>query len=218
MKINVNEITLFYEKIGQGEPLIFVHGNQEDHQIFFELAYALKDHFTCYLFDSRNHGQSSKTDDFQYAVMARDYLDAIHQLKLENPYFLGYSDGGIIGLLMALIEPKILKKMIICGANIHPLGIMKNERKKLRIEYEIDQNPYLKMMLDQPNIPMKKLHDIRIPIMLISGEFDVILKRHTLAMHRHIPRSELMIMQKKHHDDYIVHRDDLRFVITKFLD
>ena len=216
MDIHVNGVQLYYEKIGTGEPVIFVHGNQEDHQIFFELAHAIKDQYTCYLFDSRNHGKSTITDMFDYKVMAEDYIQAIDRLTLTSPYFLGYSDGGIIGLMIALQRPQLLRKMMICGANINPLGIVKNARNQLQHDVKRTKNPYLKMMLDQPNISFNSLTNISIPTMVIAGEFDVIQRRHTIAISNHLQRSKLMIIEKKHHDDYLVHRDDLNDVISDF--
>ncbi len=217
MKICVNNIELYYEKIGVGSPLILVHGNHEDHTIFLTLVDAIKDQFTCYLFDSRNHGKSSKTEVYDYSVMANDYLIAIKALNLGSPYFLGYSDGGIIGLHMALTEPNSLKKMIICGANIHPSGIDKKARESMTKEYQMTQNPFVKMMLDQPNLTFYSLQKISIPTMIIAGEFDVIQKRHTLAMHHHMNLSRLVILEKKHHDDYVVNRDDLKDLIVDYL-
>ncbi len=216
MKIKVNDIVMHYEKIGIGEPLILVHGNQEDHTIFLSLVEAIKDRYTCYLFDSRNHGLSSKTEVYDYSVMADDYLAAIKALHLDAPYYLGYSDGGIIGLFMALMEPKSLKKMIVCGSNIHPLGIAKKEREYMKIETKKTPNPYIDMMLDQPNLTFRKLHKIEIPTMVIAGEFDVIQRRHTLAIHHHIKDSKYVQINKKHHDDYMVHRDDLKLLLSDF--
>jgi pimeloyl-ACP methyl ester carboxylesterase len=63
MIIQVNGTALFYEKSGAGSPVILLHGNGEDHHIFDALAAKLESGFTVYSVDSRNHGQSEKTDD-----------------------------------------------------------------------------------------------------------------------------------------------------------
>ena len=62
MKVSVNGVEIYYEQTGSGRPLIMVHGNGEDHTIFDKAANVLKDSFTCYLVDSRGHGQSSAVD------------------------------------------------------------------------------------------------------------------------------------------------------------
>ena len=70
MKVAVNEVELYYEVVGSGQPLIMLHGNGEDHTIFDKAAAILSEHFTCYLLDSRGHGQSSPVEDLSYRVMA----------------------------------------------------------------------------------------------------------------------------------------------------
>ena len=66
---HVNGIDLFYEVKGTGDPLLMVHGNSEDHTIFDEAAEVLKDRFTVYLVDSRDHGQSTKGKPFNITVI-----------------------------------------------------------------------------------------------------------------------------------------------------
>ena len=77
MKISVNGVELNYEVVGSGNPLIMVHGNSEDHTIFTEAAEVLKDHYTCYLVDTRSHGKSSKVKRLHYRDMAQDYMEFI---------------------------------------------------------------------------------------------------------------------------------------------
>jgi len=74
MFLNVNGISMYYEQTGAGRPLIMVHGNGEDHTIFNEAAAVLKDHFTVYAVDSRDHGLSSKVNGLHYLDMAEDLL------------------------------------------------------------------------------------------------------------------------------------------------
>ena len=82
MVINVNGTSLFYETSGNGAPLLLLHGNGEDHHIFDALADKLAADFTVYSIDSRNHGQSEKTDDYAYETMAMDVYAFIDALQL----------------------------------------------------------------------------------------------------------------------------------------
>ena len=101
MLMHVNGINLFYEVSGSGRPLIMVHGNGEDHTIFKEAVDILNDHFRVYAIDSRDHGQSSKVSDLHYSDMADDILVFMNDLNLTDVTFYGFSDGGILGLLLA---------------------------------------------------------------------------------------------------------------------
>ncbi|HPG43117.1 MAG TPA: alpha/beta hydrolase, partial [Acholeplasmataceae bacterium] len=117
MKKIVNGVSIYYEVLGEGKPVVLCHGNGEDHTIFDVLANRLKDHYQVILVDSRNHGQSERTDSYHYEVMAEDIKQLIDELKLDRPYFLGFSDGGIIGLIIAVKYPKTCAKLMVIGAN-----------------------------------------------------------------------------------------------------
>ncbi|MBO4358341.1 MAG: alpha/beta hydrolase, partial [Erysipelotrichaceae bacterium] len=122
MFAEVNGVQLFYEVKGSGRPLLMVHGNSEDHTIFEEAGEVLKDHFTVYLIDSRDHGQSTKVDELHYEQMADDYVAFMDELDLKDVVFYGFSDGGIIGLLAAM-KTKRITRLITSGANVTPEGV-----------------------------------------------------------------------------------------------
>ena len=118
MKLSVNGMEMYYEVLGHGDPLILLHGNGEDHTIFDKSAPLLAERYTCYLPDSRGHGQSSPADSLSYEVMAEDVITFIDALGLERPVLYGFSDGGILGLLVAMKRPGLLGRLIISGANL----------------------------------------------------------------------------------------------------
>ena len=217
MKIKVNGIQLNYEKIGMGKPLILLHGNGEDHHIFDELALTLKDKFTLYLVDSRNHGLSSITRSFHYEEMAEDVHAMTVQLKLSEVSIFGFSDGGIIGLILASKYPDSYEKMIIAGANLNPTGLKKTVLNSMKEEYEIEKNPYLKLMLEEPNISNSDLDRIIIPVLVLAGEKDVVHRNHTYNIHRALKKSKLLILKQRLHGDYVVHSIELEMIIKDFI-
>ena len=96
MLIGVNGIELYYEKTGQGRPLIMVHGNGEDHTIFDEAVGVLKENYTCYTVDSRGHGQSSPCKELHYKEMAQDIIE--------------YYDKGDQAVVPALVKRDVDQK------------------------------------------------------------------------------------------------------------
>ena len=113
MFISVNGTNLYYEVHGNGTPIILVHGNSESHKIYDVLTEELKSNHQVYAVDSRNHGESDKTNTISYDLMAEDFIQFIEKLNIENPILYGFSDGGIIGLLIAIKRPRLLSKLII---------------------------------------------------------------------------------------------------------
>ncbi len=152
MKITVNNVTLNYIEKGKGKPLIMLHGNGEDLQIFDKLIDKLQKHFTVYAIDSRNHGESTKTADYTYETMAEDIHQFIEKLELKDVSVIGFSDGAIISLLLTLKYPQILEKMVLLGVNLKPTDFKSDIYNSIIEEYEKTKDPLFKMMLEQPNI------------------------------------------------------------------
>ena len=96
MFAQVNGLNIYYETKGEGQPLLMVHGNSEDHTIFDVASDVLKDYFKVYLIDSRDHGQSDKVKGLHYDDMADDMVKFMEELDLKDVVYYGFSDGGII--------------------------------------------------------------------------------------------------------------------------
>ena len=212
MIAKVNGVDLYYEVLGSGEPLIMVHGNGEDHTIFDAAAEKLKDHFTCYLIDSRDHGRSSKVTGLSYQSMADDIKSFILQLGLDKVTFYGFSDGGIIGLLVAS-QTDLLKRLIISGANTQPDGIKKGLILMMKVIYFFTRDQKIKMMLDEPHISDDELARIDCDTTVIAGEKDLIRKEHTEHIAEAIKSSKMMILPGEGHGSYIVKNTKIADII-----
>ena len=169
MFINVNGINLFYQKTGYGQPLILLHGNGESHHIFDKAVDVLKNHFTVYAIDTRGHGESSSAQEYHYDEMADDIYRFISWLEIKNPALYGFSDGGILGLLVAFHHPGLLSNLIISGANTDPKGIKKGWLFLFKTIYTITRSPKFKLMLTEPNITDDMLKTISVPTYVTAG-------------------------------------------------
>lgn len=218
MKITVNNVELFYEVVGSGDPLVMVHGNGEDHTIFDRAAELLSGHFTCYLLDSRGHGQSQKVTEFHYDDMAEDVYQFIQALHLEHVTYYGFSDGGIIGLLLAGRHPGLLDKMIISGANTRPDAIRRWLAVVFRIINRIHKNPLFTLMLTEPHISKEQLQAIDTPVLVLAGSKDLILEENTRFIAEHIPGATLRILEGEGHETYIVHKTRVAELILEYCD
>ncbi|ADL04691.1 alpha/beta fold hydrolase [Lacrimispora saccharolytica] len=218
MYIDVNGITLFYEVSGSGPAILLVHGNGEDHRIFDETAELLKKDYTVYALDSRDHGKSTRVKTLGYHEMAEDVAEFIRIMELERPYFCGFSDGGILGILAAARHPDLFSKLVLCGANANPQGLKWYWYKIFALMETLSHDRKLRMILLEPRITAKELESITIPTLILAGERDMIRESHTRYLASRIKDSSLRILPGEGHGSYIVHSRKLYYFMKKFLE
>lgn len=216
MQITVNNINLFYTCQGTGEPLIMLHGNGEDHTIFDEAIEMLSKHFTVYAIDTRSHGQSDKVKELHYGDMAEDVKCFIDELGLEKPILYGFSDGGIVGLLLAIKYPNLLSKVIGSGVNVNPDGLVKGWHTIFKIMYFFNRSYMFKLMLTEPDIKAEELNRITTPVLLTGGSKDMIQQSHMKWIAECIPGAKLKILDGEKHGSYIIHNSRIADIILEF--
>lgn len=215
MELQVNNVTLHYEMMGQGKPLIMVHGNGESLDIFLEAAQVLKKYFTVYLIDSRGHGKSSPVDEFHYQDMANDIKEFIEKLELKDVTYYGFSDGGIIGILLAS-QTRYCRQYIVSGSNVDPNAVKPGLKIMMHVISKFKKDPLIELMIKEPHISKEEMANIQDDFVILAGSKDVIKESHTKYIHECIPNSRLEIIQGKTHGNYIVHQKDIAYYILKY--
>ena len=109
---------LNFKKVGEGEPLVILHGLFGSLDNWLTLAKKLGEHFEVYLIDARNHGQSPHKEEFNYDVMADDLYEFLLQQNIIEPIILGHSMGGKTAMQFAMNYPTQLTQLIV--ADIAP--------------------------------------------------------------------------------------------------
>lgn len=104
---------LFYRQSGQGTPLIILHGLFGSSDNWYSLAKIFAEHFTVFLLDQRNHGQSPHSPDFDYKLLAEDLEEFIREHSIQQPVILGHSMGGKAAMNFAVVHPNQLSKLIV---------------------------------------------------------------------------------------------------------
>ncbi len=222
----VNGINLYYEIYGSGEPLLLLHGNGGSINAFQYQIPFFEKHFKVIAIDSRLHGKSGGSpDSISYEMMASDFCALLDYLQIDSAYVLGWSDGGIDGLIMAMMCPNKIKKLAVSGANVLPDSTavpyadilwMRNfiEHDTTASKTEIALN---KMMLYQPNIPFENLKQIHCPVLVMAGDHDIIKPEHTLKIFQSIPNAELCIFPDSNHGVCQQHPDLFNEIVLRFL-
>lgn len=217
MFAKVNGINIHYEEYGEGKPIILLHGNGECYKIFNVLIEKLRSCYKVYAIDSRCHGESDNPKEITYDLMCDDIIQFIKELNIEKPIFYGFSDGGIIGLLIAMKEPDLLSKLIISGAQLNPDAVKTMDLIITKALYYLTGKKLFRLMAKEPNIKPEELSKIKIPVHVLAGEKDVIKKEHTELIANSISNSTLEIIPGENHGSYIIHSEKLYGIMEKYL-
>lgn len=204
MYIEVNGIKLYYNKTGSGQPLIMSHCNSMNSSIFKASVKKLKEKYTVYTVDSRDHGKSSKVKELHYEDMAEDMYQFITSLNIEKPLFYGFSDGGIVGILLASTHPDLLSKLIISGASLNPDSTKELPMKFFKLWSHIDRSDKMQIMMREPNITDDILKAITVPTFVTCGTRDLIKPSHSEHITKTIPNARMKIFDGESHSSYIV--------------
>jgi pimeloyl-ACP methyl ester carboxylesterase len=201
-------VKLYYEVYGKGEPLLIIHGNGGSISDVRKQIEYFRKKYKVIAMDSRDQGKSADSQEkLTYEKMTDDLAALLDHVKAGPAYVLGWSDGGIEALLLAVRHPGRVKKVAAMAANLNPtdqalhpetiqlvkdwLGKMTPEEKATpagRREVKVTG-----MMLTEPNIDPKALEAISAPTLVLAGDHDLIGDEHTLEIYHHIPNSELII-------------------------
>lgn len=221
---------MYYETYGAGKPLLLIHGNGGSiasmaNQIpFFSKKYKV------IIADSRAQGKSiDNGDSLSYEMMADDLNNLLDHLHLDSCYVIGWSDGGINGLLLAIRHPDKVKKLAVTGANLQPdtsavdpwirdwSKLLCDSVDKLPITPEVNtQRKLLHLLAYAPHIGTEQLETIQCPTLVIGGDHDVIRTKHTMLISELIPRSYLWILPNSGHSTPVVYKDLFNTTVNDF--
>ncbi len=185
--------------------------------------------------DSRDQGRSGDSAGaLTYEKMADDLSALLDHLKISKAYVLGWSDGAIAGLLLAVRHPGKVIKLAAMAANLNPsdkavhpdvLSAIKGMSGSMPVPTTPQQKREMRvmsMMLVEPNIDPKMLNSITAPTLVMAGDHDVIVDEHTIEIFHNVPNSQLAIFPNSTHmvafdDPYIFNSTVDRFFKTPFV-
>jgi len=223
---------MYCEIYGKGKPVLMIHGNGGSIRTFENSIEYFSKKYKVIAADSRAQGKSrDKGDSISFEMMADDEAALLDTLKIKKVYVIGWSDGGINALLLAIRHPALVNKLVSSGANLRPdsTALTISEWKKDNTIYEIlktkvvttfaDRNKKKLFMLDyfQPNIPNADLHKIKCPALIIGGDRDIITIEHTAMIYENIPRAYLWIVPDSGHRTIIEHNEEFNKKVDDFL-
>ncbi len=234
----VNGIRIWYAEFGQGEPVILLHGGLANSDYWGNQVRALQDRYHVIVMDSRGHGRSTRNDmPYSYDLMASDVIGLMDFLTIRKAAIIGWSDGAIIGLDIAMKHAERLTRLFAFAANSNPSGMKdiarsavfnaffartKSEYGKLSPapnQYKLFLMQIKKMWRSQPNWTAAQLQAVAVPTWIVDGDHDEAIKReNTEFMAAHIPNAGLLLEPAVSHFSFLQDPEQFNADALHFLD
>ncbi len=215
----VDHIKIWYAEFGRGSPVILLHGGLANADYWGNQVRALEGRYRVIVMDSRGHGRSTRDSaPFGYDLMAADVLGLMDHLRISKAAIVGWSDGAIVGLDLAIHYPNRVSRLFAFAANSDPAGVKDVSKSPIftrfiaraRSEYErLSPTPrgydsflaqITRMWATQPHFSAAELESIRVPTWIVDADHDEAIERaNTLFMADHIPDSGLLILPSVSH-------------------
>jgi len=240
---SVNGVELYHAIFskGRGNPVILLHGGLGSSDVWnFEVPQLAKSHEVIVV-DSRGHGRSTLgTQPLSYDLMEADVIALMDTLKLAKASVVGWSDGGIIGLVMAIKHCERLDKLVTYGANFSHSGEKSDPpdprlralgaKYMARVEANYralsptpDGFPELRkalaaMYAKEPELDPDKLRRITNPTLIMAGEYEQFYKREHFEELAHlIPGAKLVILPQASHGGPAQQPEAFHKIVADFL-
>ena len=237
-QMKANGISIHYAVYGRGSPVILLHGGLANSDYWGHQVRALARTHRVVVMDSRGHGRTTRdARAYGYDLMADDVVALMDGLKLRKADIVGWSDGGIIGLDLAIRYPDRVGKIFAFAANTVTSGVVDGVEKNPTFaryieraggeyraysatpkEYDAFVEQISKMWADQPNWTDAQLKAIKSEVLVVDGDHDEAIKReHTEYIAATIPGAGLLILPNASHFAFLQDPGQFNFAILHFL-
>jgi len=207
--VRVNDIDMYYEIHGEGEPLVLIAGLNSDHKLYRSILPRLAANYQVIVFDNRGVGQSSKPDiPYSIEMMADDTAGLLDALDSAGAHILGTSMGGRIAAALALQHPRHVKSLILVSTVMTMKGVPRTLSRRLlplilRIPAIRGSHPYYvfarQLKASRAFDCMDRLGEIQVPTLILHGKDDKSAPYNLVeAMHRGIKDSEMITFDGGH--------------------
>jgi pimeloyl-ACP methyl ester carboxylesterase len=215
----VNGVRIWYAIFGHGEPVIMLHGGLANSNYWGLQVPALAAHYQVIVMDSRGHGRSTRTAaPITYDAMASDVIALMDYLHIRRAAIIGWSDGAIIGLDLAIHHRDRVTRLFAFAANSDPSGVKDVSRSPVFTAFEaraaheyreLSPTPdgfkaFLaninRMWASEPHFTDAQLRSIATPTWIADGDHDEAIKReNTDHMAATIPGAGELILPEASH-------------------
>jgi len=241
--IDIGAVKTWYDEQGEGDPLILLHGGLVTNETWAMQMPEFRARFRVLAPERRGHGHTPDVEGpLSYDDMAADTIGFIEKLVDGPAHLVGWSDGAIVGLLVAIERPDLVHKLVAIGANYDTTGVPAALQEGLGAtpadsedmampralhqavspdgpeSWNVLYEKFQVMAHTQPHITLEELGRISAPTLVLVGDDDLPTLEHTATLYRSIPNSELAVVPGTSHFVAMEKPDVLNRLIIDFLE
>lgn len=234
-RIRINGIDTWYGVVGEGEPLLMLHPGGTDARSFEGLLPTFQDEYKVYLPERRGHGRTPDVDGpLRFEDMVDDTVAFIEQVVGGPVRVFGYSDGALVGIMLAAKRPDLVTRLVCaCGVSHHDGWLpgvidVNNEPPEFMAKaygevspdgeahYEVVTRKLTEAHLDQPALTAGDLGNVRCRTMVIIGDDDEVRLEHAVDWYRALPDGELAVVPRTSHALMVEKPELFLSIVTDF--
>ena len=220
---SIDDVKIHYKINGKGDPLLLLHGSLESMEDWNKQISEFSKYFKVVTIDNRGHGRSTFTDrKMDYSLLSEDILALMKQLKIDSAHIVGFGDGGIVGIYLAINHPNKVRKLVAIGANykVDTTAVYSQVLDKVKAWDDDKMYQYVRnnfkgyqnydqitqfthrmqtMLLTEPLLSVSDLKKIELPVLFITGDHDIIKQAHTSEMFENVRQGYLSVIPGTKH-------------------
>jgi pimeloyl-ACP methyl ester carboxylesterase len=241
--VDIGGVSTYYDAEGSGEPLVLLHGGLCTNETWAAQIPAFAERFRVVAPERRAHGHTADVEGpLTYDAMATDTIGFLDKLIGGPAHLVGWSDGGIVGLLVAIARPDLVRKLVVIGTNFDTAGVVPGGDEMLasmtpdgddaamfRGLYEMHSpdgpehwpvafGKFIEMTQREPHIPIAEIARISAPTLVLVGDDDLMTLDHTVSLYDAIPNSQLAVIPGASHAVAMEKPELLNRLVLDFLE
>lgn len=238
--LDLDGVHTYYEALGEGRPLVLLHGGMCPVETWAGLVPQLCGSYRVFTPERRGHGRTSDPGPITYENMATDTIAFLEAIAAGPAHLVGWSDGAVVALLVALWRPDLVERLVYIGNAINREGVPA-EAEAMAEHLSPDMlPPMLRQLHDavspdgpehfdvvfeklaqlwktEPTLELSELGSLSVPTLLIAADHDMVTVEQLAAAQRTIPDAQLAIVPGADHAFPMEHPELLASLLHRFL-
>jgi pimeloyl-ACP methyl ester carboxylesterase len=237
--VDANGVHTYYEEHGAGDPLLLLHGGLADADGFGQQTPAFAARYRVIVPERRAHGRTADVEGpITYDLMADDTIAFMNALGTGPAHLVGWSDGGDVGLLVAIKGPGLVRRLVTMGSNFSADGLRPEAvaaftpdtatsvipvMRDMWAEHAVDPERFdvvfekMQRCWFDYEIPLADLARIAAPTLVMVGDDDIVRFDHTIALYETIRDAQLAVIPGASHLAPIEKPDLVNQLVIEFL-